>query len=264
MASETRKQSLRKVLIDLAIMAVIGLVLAVVGPFGSFSLPFAWRMVYWVGLSLGGYACYRPIAGWAVDLGVRLELPELAAWIVGCLIATVPMTALVWFVDRIPGPFDPPGLEQALASYGYVLVIGATLTAVFYFAEQRAPLAPRQPKSVAAAALPEAKPGPAAIRFLERIPPRLGTDLLALEMEDHYIRIHTALGSDLILMRLRDAVAELDGIDGLQVHRSWWVSRQAVERSERDGRNLKLVLVGGLAVPVARNLAPVLREASWF
>ena len=31
-------------------------------------------------------------------------------------------------------------------------------------------------------------------RFLDRLPPRLGRDLLCLQMEDHYVRAHTARG----------------------------------------------------------------------
>ena len=83
-------------------------------------------------------------------------------------------------------------------------------------------------------------------------------------MEDHYLRVHTALGSDLILLRMRDAVAELDGLDGAQVHRSWWVARRAVEKIERDGRNVRLVLATGLVAPVARNMVPVLKSGGWL
>ena len=68
------------------------------------------------------------------------------------------------------------------------------------------------------------------------MPPALGRDLLALEMEDHYLRIHTALGSDLILLRLRDALAELGPSRGRQVHRSWWVAEGAIASAERDAR----------------------------
>jgi hypothetical protein len=38
-------------------------------------------------------------------------------------------------------------------------------------------------------------------------------------------------------MRLSDAVAELEGIEGAQTHRSWWVAKMAVEGAQRgDGR----------------------------
>ncbi|WP_269747113.1 LytTR family DNA-binding domain-containing protein [Elstera litoralis] len=38
--------------------------------------------------------------------------------------------------------------------------------------------------------------------------------MLCLEMEDHYLRAHTDQGNALILMRLRDAVAELRSVAG--------------------------------------------------
>jgi DNA-binding LytR/AlgR family response regulator len=72
------------------------------------------------------------------------------------------------------------------------------------------------------------------------------------------------LGSDLVLLRLRDALGELDGIEGAQVHRSWWVARDAVESVERDGRSVRLVLPRGIAAPVARSRIAELTKAGWF
>jgi hypothetical protein len=117
---------------------------------------------------------------------------------------------------------------------------------------------------VPADAVPAPPVAAAAPRFLARIPARLGRDLVALQMEDHYLRIHTRLGSDLILLRMNDAVAELDGLDGLRVHRSWWVARAALEGVERDGKTMVLRLAGGLAVPVARDRQGEVRAAGWL
>ncbi|MBD3762204.1 LytTR family DNA-binding domain-containing protein, partial [Rhizorhabdus sp.] len=64
--------------------------------------------------------------------------------------------------------------------------------------------------------------------------------------------------------RLRDAIAELNGLDGMQVHRSWWVARDAVRRWHRDGRAFTLELVNGLQVPVARNRVAILRAEGWL
>ena len=102
-------------------------------------------------------------------------------------------------------------------------------------------------------------PGPPD--FFRRIPPALGRDLLALEMEDHYLRIHTAVGSDLILMRLRDALTELSSDRGLQVHRSWWVAKNAVASVERDGQKLVLALRNGLKVPVSKTYRDQVKDA---
>jgi DNA-binding LytR/AlgR family response regulator len=82
-------------------------------------------------------------------------------------------------------------------------------------------------------------------------------------MEDHYVRAHTDQGSDLVLLPLKAAVAELD-VEGLQVHRSWWVARAAVTTAVQDGRNLKLRLTNGLEAPVSRASIAALRQAGWL
>ena len=66
------------------------------------------------------------------------------------------------------------------------------------------------------------------------------------------------------LPELRDAIAELDGIDGLQVHRSWWVARGAVSDVQREGRNIRLTLDTGVEAPVSRANVQVLKDAGWI
>jgi hypothetical protein len=107
--------------------------------------------------------------------------------------------------------------------------------------------------------------GAPAPKFLARLPARLaGAELYAVEAEDHYLRLHTSAGQDLILMRLTDAVEELEGLEGAQTHRSWWVAKAAVTEAERlDGRAV-LTLKDGAEVPVSRGFAKQLRAAGWF
>lgn len=90
-------------------------------------------------------------------------------------------------------------------------------------------------------------------------PPRFGREVICLQMEDHYVRAHTALGSESILMRLSDAVSRTGG-EGLEVHRSWWVAKGAIRHVSRDGRNLRLNLLNGLEVRVARRAVIRLKE----
>jgi len=74
----------------------------------------------------------------------------------------------------------------------------------------------------------------------------------------------TQLGSELVLIRMRDAVAEIDGVDGAQVHRSWWVTRDGVADVAREGRNVRLQLSNGLQAPVSRARVQELRAPGWF
>ncbi len=253
----------RKLLIDLSIMTAIGVLLAFLGPFGTINQPLAVRLVSWVMFAWIGYAIYSPISLLVDRLEAALALPRPALWFLGVLLATIPMTAAVWTIGFAPNWPVMPSLEQALTSYFYVFLVGGAVTAFFYVMETR-----KADVSVEAFLVPALddsdSPEEPPIRFRERIPPHLGEELLALEMEDHYVRVHTALGSDLVLMRMRDAVAELDALEGAQVHRSWWVARDAVTGSTKDGRNVRLVLKGGLEAPVSRTNAPVLKQSGWY
>jgi DNA-binding LytR/AlgR family response regulator len=100
--------------------------------------------------------------------------------------------------------------------------------------------------------------------FLRRIPPRLGIDVLSLAAEDHYIRVTTALGSDLILCRLSDAIAELGPAGGQRVHRSYWVAQGAVASVERKDGKTVLLLTNGETVPVSQSYLPSLKAAGWL
>ena len=77
------------------------------------------------------------------------------------------------------------------------------------------------------------------------------------------MRVHTDQGSELVLLPLKAAMAEVEA-EGLQVHRSWWVARTAVAAVVQDGRNLRLKLVNGLEPPVSRSSVAALRSAGWL
>lgn len=266
MSAETvspRNALLRRIVIDLAAMTAIGVFLAIIGPFGSIAAPLSERLVTWLGFAWLGYACYRPmqaVANW----GERaLALPRWGMVIAACPLATVPMTFAVLGVNGLAsGGWRWPGLELFVETYLYVLVIGGAVTVLFNLVQSREP----EPVAVPPTA-PRPVPPPTPVMpnpLLDQLPAELGSDIVALEMEDHYVRVHTALGSALVLMRMRDAVALLGEIEGMQVHRSWWVARGAVEDVLREGRNVRLRLARGIEAPVARAKVAELRDARWI
>lgn len=144
--------------------------------------------------------------------------------------------------------------------YGLVLGISIAIAAVAWLVERAFDAGP--------GALTHAPANAAqrpAVKFLDRLPAKLkGAALYAVSAEDHYLRLHTSKGSDLILMRLSDAIAELEGLEGAQTHRSWWVAKDAVEGARREGERVVLRLKGGAEAPVSRPNVRPLREAGWF
>ncbi|WP_034962238.1 LytTR family DNA-binding domain-containing protein [Erythrobacter longus] len=274
-----RAKFLRGLFTDLAIMTAIGLFLGVLGPFGTIDMPLGVRLVSWLAFSYLGYICYRPMET-LVAWGERtLHLPRIGLWIAAAAVSSVPMTIAVLSIGNLRSPLYWPGLDVALTSYFYVFVVGAAVTLLFNVLGLRKAVEPdpvpanpaphplAQPLAEGANAAPPAVPAdePAQSNpLLDALLPALGSDVIALQMEDHYVRVHTSLGSELVLMRLRDAMVHICDIEGRQVHRSWWVARLAVEDVRRDGRNVRLVLPGGLEAPVARAQVSELKDAGWI
>lgn len=115
-------------------------------------------------------------------------------------------------------------------------------------------------RTIIAPPLPEVE-----ARFRSRLSaPRRSARLLALEAYDHYVRVHTSAGAELVSLRFSDAVAELAGAHGFQVHRSWWVAGEAIKGARWRRGSGELELQDGLVVPISRSGAPALRAAGWL
>lgn len=233
------------------VAGIAGLFLAFVGAFGTGDAPLWMRLVYWLVLCWSGAAAGAVVGGIVQNSGLTERRPFVGGAVITLGVA-LPGTLYVWAVSSLMFG-GLPRLETLGRFFLPVLVITAAITALNF-------LAARRPIETHAGA-PEAAPP----RFLDRLPPRLrGATLYAVEAQDHYLRLHTSRGEDLILMRLSDAVAELEGIEGAQTHRSWWVARAAVADARRGDGRAVLTLANGAEAPVSRAYAKALREAGWF
>jgi DNA-binding LytR/AlgR family response regulator len=76
--------------------------------------------------------------------------------------------------------------------------------------------------------------------------------VISLQAQDHYVDVKTTLGKELILIRLSDAIKELGEDDGIQVHRSWWVTKKHIVKEKRIDNKPFLVLTDQTVVPVSR------------
>ncbi len=245
---------------------MLGLVFGSIGPFGTFyDLGHPARYAYWLIATIGGWAQIvtlgRLLEGWILPASRPLWLRAVVASSIGTVVISYEIPWLeAWFRPWNIGHMPPVWL---LALYNLPLTVGISTAFSYLIARDRA----AAPATPVPDALPEA-PAPAAVEapipFLRRVPARLGQSLLALEMEDHYLRIHTAVGSDLVLCRFGDALAELGACNGLQVHRSFWVARAAIAGHQRRNGRVTLTLTNGLEVPVSRTYLPAVREAGWL
>lgn len=238
---------------NLGVAAAAGVFLSLIGALQTGDVPLTTRLIYWVPLMLGG-----AVIGHGVSLLVQ-RIPRAGAnpWLFGVALAvlvSIPITFLVWgYTGLLLGTAIPASYLPSL--FVPVLVISGAMTALMILISQ-----PGRVTHAPASGAPAT-----AVRFMERLPPKLkGAVIYAVSAEDHYLRLHTSKGSDLILMRLSDAIAELEGLEGAQTHRSWWVARDGVESACRDGDKMLLTLKGGAEAPVSRPNVRPLREAGWY
>jgi hypothetical protein len=240
----------RPAAVGFAFATAVGVTLGAIGPFGSYlnaTLPV--RVAYWT------------ICLWSGWLAFGVSVPVLAKWAKHWHVS-----AWLWMPPAIGILTLVPGLlSRALAVrlwpvvgevgwlewYGQGLVISTLVTlSMVRFARPNDP-------TPANAAKASADPR-------DRLPPHLGRTVVCLQMEDHYVRVHTVLGSALVLMSLTQAIEGLKDVEGIQTHRSWWVARGAITGVVADGRALRLRLHEGLEAPISRARVGALREEGWL
>ena len=222
---------------------------ALVGPFGTYAvLPFFHRLLYWAAV-----AVFSVTFASFVDRVMRAPLGGAGwpHWMGQCVQAGVTSLLIAGFVDAVNlgiwgvSPADFP-------TYGsYVRIIWPTvflITSMIALARRwnttRDETGERAPRA-----------GPPDPPFLARIPANLGNRLLWLRMQDHYVQVATEKGKHLMFLRFSDAIEELSGYDGMQIHRSYWVARRAVHGVRRQGRRVLLRLKDGSDLPVSRRYA---------
>ena len=97
--------------------------------------------------------------------------------------------------------------------------------------------------------------------FLKRVPARLEiSEVLALKAEQHYIRVYTKEREYMVLYRFSDAVRELDSGVGTQVHRSFWVSTQAIDLVKPRAKKFSIKLSTGDEIPVSAPYHAIVKE----
>ena len=227
----------------------IGLLLGVTGPFGSqTSLSPAVRYSFWMVIALVGL-------GAAVAADRVLPSPVLggkrAARIVAVAAASaLPMTFFVAWTMGVVRPGRTFSALQLLGLFPYVALVQLLIARVIS-PDDELTVAATGEQPVAAPQYPR--------EFVSKLPAALRRDILALEAEDHYVRVHTLHGSALILMRLADAAALIDPRLGLRVHRSWWVAKDGVRALETTPGRAIARLVDDTAVPISRTHLPAAR-----
>ena len=262
----------RRILLELSALLLVSGVLGFLGPFGTYLTgDLVSRAVSWAMLLFGAYVLARPtmeLWRWTARI-TRLPQAPLVFW--GMILSAVPI-ALVW---RASGADEASLIGGYASVFSFTVLCSLLVMVVAWWAERAdaslfrhygdalvsetatsldaGASAWRDPIPVAATAKASTPVESVRPRLRARLSAGFTGDILALESEDHYVRVHGPRGSELLLIRLRDAIAEMDGLPGEQTHRSWWVARGAVASVHARGRGCEIKLTNGERALVARD-----------
>jgi hypothetical protein len=246
------RPSQRRFAVELAFLTAVGLLMGVLGPFESDAIPSVARYPYWLACLVGG-----GLIGLAIEASVKgWRLPPWGRVLVISAFMTPPITLWVLAIDVFG--FGVIVRSEVLGHLvGQVFAISLPLTAVRALVWR----APRvETRTIVEPPSPEAEAA-----FRGRLSAkRRAARLIAVEAEDHYLRVHTDAGAELLLLRFADALEELARAHGYRVHRSWWVAASAIEGASWRRGSGEVRLAGGLTAPVSRTYAPMLKKAGWL
>ena len=241
----------RPTLENIATLLVIGVFMGFLGPFDTFKLGVWQSLTYWVVMCFVGYLIFGPfiLLGqiYGAQKGYNIYLTFMAVVIIGA----IPMTFAVALANSLFFQYDIYNISNLYVYYPFVVVVGFLVGGLSLLHKKW------KEKNKILDNLPPESPGQ---NFLKRLPVELGQSLICFVMEDHYLRIYTEKGEHMLLHRLKDALNELGDYDGMQVHRSWWISADAVASVKREGRKIILVMKNGLEIPVSRPYQSMVRK----
>jgi len=261
----------------LAIPAGLAFIYTTLGMRIVVGMPFLDAVTY---MLLHNYASW-----WSTDIGARLARLFCRSWrppahviiFLGFCATLLPMT---FFYQQLSAFFDSiyPSMAETRAGYitpgwtfGYILdyaryafsalpiyLLGYMgfrfFTGVdFYRYSAVADTAVPDPATQEEYPAPTAElvtNGPALFLRNSDIP--INADIIALKAEEHYIYVWSDQGAGLVRCRFQDAVQDLEGRHGMQVHRSWWVNLEHIASWHHKGRSIELVLDNKQHVPVSQ------------
>ena len=218
------------------IAAIFGIsaILALSGPFGTsedFSLPEA--LVYWafvvvttfaIGSFFGLLAKFHLMNAKIRETYLRLFVAPLAA-----LPVVIWIAGLNWLVFSL-NPFQDRETQWILLMVFFIGIIVGTLFQILDRGNQ-----------------------PSMAAIIDRLPTEKRGALVSLSVQDHYVEVVTTNGSDLLLMRLSDAIREASPSNGMRVHRSHWINLDYVLKANRQAERTLVVMRDGREIPVSRS-----------
>ncbi|AOT06408.1 LytTR family DNA-binding domain-containing protein [Pseudoalteromonas luteoviolacea] len=257
---ESSRWTIRNIASDSTIVLLFACFLAFLKPFGMDNISFVYALGFWVTICMCGYLVYAP----ALTLGraalssiaPNLKAKNVLSLVVSILCASLIMGLITPFIINLFFSLSSDYWDKVPFSTMACLFIGGVITLISvtktYVVAQNAVITYQQQRLELDQPETTILQQKMLMDFISKLPIEKRGELICLQMDDHYLQVHTDKGGHMLLMRFKDALKQLDGYPGFQTHRSWWVSTNAVAATKREGRRLILLMSNGLEVPVSQ------------
>lgn len=229
-----------------------GLVFSILGVYDTYGLPFYMRATFWTTTMATGIIASILVTPFLVNRALKGHHFVLHIF-VGAVLASIPVT-LVLTIFNPTFNFNS-SLKTWAIQFGYVLIISLVVGAANYpFMKKIGAIGENRDLGEVQVA-----------GFLQRLPRKFhSAALYGFSAEDHYLRVYTDRGEELVLLRFADALRELSNANGLQVHRSWWVMKDSVTDVRTEAGKKVLILKSDVSAPVSRTYIKQAKQAFSF
>ncbi|MFY8350452.1 LytTR family DNA-binding domain-containing protein [Pseudoalteromonas sp. SSM20] len=250
----------RDILTDALVVAIFVMFLTFLRPFGMHQVDMVYAGTFWTVICFTGYAVYSPtmffLSRWLIRVlpepinnsAMHLVISTLAAsFLMGLLAPFI----IAQFFDSFDNYWQSLPLSF-LASLFIGGIIAGVSSIKSLMLQQRQQLKQSAEELALESEKVDTIQSQPIESLINELPIAKRGKLICLQMDDHYLNVITDKGEHLLLMRFKDALEKLEHYDGFQTHRSWWVAKDAVVDTKKDGRKLILVLQNGTEVPVSQ------------
>lgn len=226
-------------------MAAIVTVLTIAGPFGTLrAFNTLERFAYWLILTPITFLLASFCSTFVVISLSKFSIGKWLSYGIAGTLSGIPVGISVWIFQFFLNNKVTPDFDFLTAMISNTIPITFAVTMIY------ASLSKNDASKIVIV-----ERSPSSDLFFNRIPKNLGRDIISLNAQDHYVEVKTTLGSELVLMRMSDAVSELISLEGVQTHRSWWVAKKHILNVQSNGGKKYLELTGEAIVPVSRSFS---------
>ena len=267
-SAEDNFWNLKEIVFEMLAVVFFSVFIAFLQPFGMNDVHRLYGALFWLAMCTTGYCIYKPVIYYGSQwLERRLPSSQYRAFLsqfLSILAASVVMAFVSPLVTELFFNFGDDYWQTLPLSFVSSLFIGGIIT-VFSSLILLASKLKNQIQTTNDALTSESQAlqqtlAQPADDFINELPLEKRGNLICLAMEDHYIRVVTDKGEHLLLMRFKDALNALTHYPGFQTHRSWWVAKDAVLSTKKDGRKLVLVLDNQMEVPVSQTFLASIKD----